>query len=114
MDHTIDVKGKRLGRVATEISSILQGKNHVSYDPKNVSKDRVLVKNYAQLTIGGKKEEQKKYHRHTGYVGHVKTKTFKEAMTKDPRWALRQAVRKMLPRNFLTQKRMRNLIFVEE
>ena len=114
MEHTIDVKGKRLGRVATEISNILQGKKHPNYDPKNVGADRVLVKNYAQLTIGGKKVEQKKYRRHTGYVGHVKTKTFKEAVAKDPRWVLRQAVRKMLPRNFLTQRRMRNLIFVEE
>ncbi len=114
MDYTIDVKNKRLGRVASEISGILQGKKHPTYDPKNVGSDRVLVKNYRELTIGGRKTEQKKYHRHTGYVGHVKTKTFKEAVAKDPRWVLRQAVRKMLPKNFLTQKRMKKLIFIEK
>ena len=114
MDYTIDAKGKRLGRVASEISMILQGKKSPAYEPRLVSNNRVLVKNYQAITVGGGKETKKVYHRHTGYVGGIKSKTYSEAMEKDPKWALRHAVRKMLPRNFLNQKRMKNLIFLEK
>ena len=61
MDYTIDAKGKRLGRVATEIAHILQGKKHASYDPKNVGTDRVLLKNCGGITISGRKYIEKIY-----------------------------------------------------
>ncbi len=63
--------------------------------------------------VTGQKATDKVYYKHTGYVGHLKEKSFEQHMAKDPRFVLRRAVRKMLPRNFLTQKRMNNLIFVE-
>ncbi len=114
MDYHIDAQHKVLGRVASEIAMILQGKKSASYQRNQVSTDKVYVKNVAGLVVTGKKTSDKVYHRHTGYVGHIKEKTFQEAMTKDPKWVLRRAVRKMLPQNFLTQKRIKNLIFVEE
>ena len=113
MDYHIDAKNKVLGRVASEISLILQGKKSAAYQRNQVASDKVYVKNVAGLIVTGNKASDKVYRRHTGYVGHVKEKTFEEAMVKDPKWVLRHAVRKMLPQNFLTAKRLGNLIFVE-
>jgi large subunit ribosomal protein L13 len=114
MEYHIDAKDKVLGRVATEIALILQGKKSAAYQRNRVADDKVYVKNVAEIVVTGNKAKDKIYYRHTGYVGHIKEKTFEEAMTKDPKWVLRRAVRKMLPQNFLTQKRIKNLIFVEE
>jgi large subunit ribosomal protein L13 len=114
MEYHIDVNNKVLGRVASEIALILQGKKSAAYERNRVTEDKVYVKNVAGLVVTGNKAKDKIYYRHTGYVGHIKEKTFEEAMTKDPKWVLRRAVRKMLPQNFLTQKRIKNLIFIEE
>lgn len=113
MDHHIDAKNKILGRVASDIAMILQGKRSATFARNRVSGDRVLVTNYKDIRVTGNKEEQKIYYRHTGYVGHLKELTYRQKFEKDPRQILRRAVRKMLPRNFLTQKRLNNLIFVE-
>ncbi len=113
MEHRIDAKNKVLGRVASEIAYILQGKKSASFQPNRVSNDRVLVKNYRDIKVTGDKATQKIYYRHTGYVGHLKELTFEQKFAKDPKSVLRQAVRKMLPKNFLNQKRIKNLVFVE-
>jgi large subunit ribosomal protein L13 len=114
MDYHIDAKNKVLGRLATEISLILQGKKSVHYAPNRVSNDRVFVKNYAEIAVTGTKLVSKVYHRHTGYVGHIKDTRLEEKFAKDPKTVLRYTVRKMLPRNFLTQQRIKNLRFVKE
>lgn len=114
MDYTIDAKNKRLGRVASEISLILQGKKSATYRANAVGKDRALVKNYRQITVSGSKETGKVYYHHTGYVGHLKEERYEEVFAKDPKRVLRHAVRKMLPQNFLNQKRLKNLIFIED
>lgn len=113
MDYHIDAKNKVLGRVATDISLILQGKRSATFERNRVSADKVYVTNYDSIVVTGKKATDKVYYKHTGYVGHLKEKSFEQHMEKDPRFVLRHAVRKMLPRNFLTQKRLNNLIFVE-
>lgn len=112
-EHHIDAKGKVLGRLATEIALILQGKKSPDYRPNAVSGDKVYLKNYGEVVVTGRKETQKLYHRHTGYVGGIKTATYREMKEKDPRKTIQRAVRKMLPRNFLTSRRMNNLIFVD-
>ncbi len=114
MDYHIDANNKVLGRLATDIALILQGKKSASYRANVVSDDKVYVKNVDGLRVTGNKMVGKVYYRHTGYVGHVKEARLEEKMAKDPRWVLRYAVRKMLPRNFLTQKRIKNLIFIEK
>ncbi len=114
MEYHIDAKGKVLGRVASDIALILQGKKNASYERNRVSDDKVYVRNCGGIKVTGNKEIQKIYYHHTGYVGHLKELTFKQKMEKDPRAVLRRAVRKMLPKNFLNQKRMNNLIFVNE
>ncbi len=113
MDYHIDAKDKILGRLASEIAQILQGKKNPNYDPSKVSGDKVYVKNYAQVRVTGSKAEDKIYYRHTGYVGHLKKLRYKEVMAKDPRKVLRESVRNMLPKNFLNPRRLKNLIFVD-
>lgn len=114
MDYHIDAKHKRLGRLASEIAAILQGKKSPSYEPRLSGSDRALVRNYKEVTVSGSKAKEKVYHRHTGYVGHLKATRFEEAFAKDPKKVIREAVRRMLPKNFLNQRRLKNLIFVEE
>lgn len=113
MDYTIDAKGKRLGRVATEIATILQGKKSVNYAPNKVSGDRVLIKNVKRITVTGNKMEDRIYYRHTGYMGHLKEETMGERFEKDPKRLLREAVRRMLPKNFLNAPRLKNLVFID-
>ena len=113
MDYHIDAKNKILGRLASEIAVILQGKKSPNYMPNAVSADHVFVKNYKDVKLTGGKFKNKIYYRHTGYMGHLKEKTFEQVFQKDPRRVLREAVRRMLPKNFLNQKRIKNLVFVD-
>lgn len=113
MDYKLDAKKKPLGRLASEAAKILQGKHRADYSPEKVSSDRVLVTNFQEVAITGRKETDKVYYRHTGYVGHLKSETYKERKAKDPRRAIREAVRLMLPKNFLNARRLKNLIFLE-
>ena len=114
MDYHIDVNNKVLGRVASDIALILQGKKSASYARNKVGSDKVYVKNVDGIRVTGNKAEAKIYYHHTGYVGHLKELTYEQKFEKDPRSVLRQAVRKMLPKNFLNQQRIKNLIFVEK
>ena len=100
MDYHIDAKNKVLGRLATDIALILQGKKSAAYERNRVSEDKVYVKNVEGLRVTGNKLIQKTYYKHTGYVGHLKEKSLEQKMDQDPRWVLQHAVRKMLPRNF--------------
>ena len=113
MEHIIDAKNKRLGRLASEIAVILQGKKSADYEPRLVGADKVMLKNYREITLTGRKFKEKEYHRHTGYIGHLKTRTFEEAFQKDPKQVIRESVRRMLPKNFLNSRRLKNLIFIE-
>lgn len=114
MEYHIDAKNKILGRVASDIALILQGKKSSSYERNRVSADKVYVKNVDGIRVTGNKAEQKVYYRHTGYVGHLKELTYEQKFAKDPRTVLRLAVRNMLPKNFLNKQRIKNLVFVEK
>jgi large subunit ribosomal protein L13 len=114
MEYHIDAKNKVLGRLATDIALILQGKKSATYERNRVSDDKVYVKNVEGLRVTGNKLIQKTYYKHTGYVGHLKEKSLEQKMDQDPRWVLQHAVRKMLPRNFLTQQRIKNMVFVDK
>ena len=113
-DYTIDAKGKRLGRLATEIAVILQGKKKATYAPNKVGDDRVLLKNVDKIVWTGNKGDQRVYYRHTGFMGHVKEQTLAERKAKDPKYMLRETVRRMLPKNFLNTPRMKHLIFIND
>lgn len=108
--YTIDAKGKKLGRLASEIAVILQGKKNPSYEPRLEGDDQVVVNNIQGITLTGKKASDKIYYHHTGPLGHLKERTYKEVFQKNPAWVLRHAVNLMLPKNRLRAKRMKKLI----
>ena len=109
MHYIIDAKNKPLGRLASEVAHILQGKKSASYEPNKPGTDTILVKNMSGITISGGKETKKIYYRHTGYMGHLYEKTFAMFFAKSPEEVLRRTVENMLPRNFLRQNRMNRL-----
>jgi large subunit ribosomal protein L13 len=112
-EYIIDAKGKKLGRLASEIALILQGKKNPSYNPRVEGEDRVVVKNIKEIVLTGNKFNEKKYYRHTGPLGHLKEKKFSDVFAKNPQWVLRHAVRLMLPKNRLASKRLKRL-FIEK
>lgn len=109
-EYTVDAEGRRLGRLATEIATILQGKDDPSFRAHQVSNVKVRIKNIEGIEISGKKAQQKIYHRHSGRLGHLKKTTYSEAFNKDPEWVLKHAVRLMLPKNRLAKKIIQNII----
>lgn len=110
-DHTIDAKNQKLGRIATRIAIILQGKHLASYEARISGDTRVVVKNVRELVVTGKKADQKIYYRHAGKLGHLKEKRFADVFAKRPEWVLRHAVNLMLPKNRLRSRRIKRLIF---
>ena len=110
MEHTIDAKNKKLGRLASEIAVILQGKKNPQYEPRLGGDDKVTVKNIDKMEFSGKKVKQKKYYRHTTQIGHLKEETLQMVLEKKgPAEVLRRAVKGMLPKNKLSIKRMKRL-----
>lgn len=112
--HTINAEGKILGRLASEIAFLLRGKNKVSFVPHLDEGDIVKVENAEKIVLTGKKAEQKKYYRYTGYPGGLKETKFKELFEKNPQEVLRRAVYNMLPKNKLQDKMIKRLQFINK
>lgn len=109
--HTIDAANKVLGRLATQIAILLQGKDKPDFEPQRDAGDFVIVKNADKIKVTGKKEKQKKYYHHSGYLGGLKEVPFKKVFEKDPSEVLKKAVWGMLPKNKLRAKRIKRLKF---
>lgn len=110
MNYTIDATNKPLGRLASEIAVILQGKKNPEYQPRLEGEDKVIVKNIDKMTVTGKKIKQKIYYRHTTQIGHLKERTLQIIWEKKgPAEVLRRAVMGMLPKNKLRAKRIKRL-----
>ena len=111
MDYTIDATNKNLGRLAVEVATILQGKKSPDYEPRLAGQDKVIVKNVTKMETTGNKMGGKIYHRHTGYMGHIKSETLEEVITKKGQAeALKRAVMRMLPKNRLQNPRIKRLV----
>ena len=109
--HLVDVEGKILGRVSSDIAKLLMGKSK-PYLVKNLDcGDYVVVVNASRVKVTGKKETDKKYYRHSGYPGGLRTETFKELKESKPEEIIRHAVKGMLPQNKL-RDRMLTRLFV--
>ena len=106
----IDAENKTLGRLASEIALILQGKNSPEYAPHKVGGNRVIVKNIDKIKVTGNKASQKIYYRHSGKPGNLKKETYQSIFEKSPEKVLISAVKGMLPRNRLRGERMKMLI----
>jgi len=113
--YIIDAKDKILGRLSTQIASILYGKNKVDFTPNKDNGDYVVVINAKQVKVTGNKVEDKKYYRHSGYPGGLKTASYREVIEKNPEKIITHAVKGMLPKNkisILALKRLR--VFSDE
>ncbi len=109
-EYIIDAKDMALGRLASKIALLLQGKDKPDYEGRKIGSNKVIIKNIKSLKVSGKKADQKTYYRHTGYMGHLKETKYKEAFAKSPEWVLKHAVLGMLPKNSLQSKRIKLLI----
>jgi len=107
--HVVDAAKAPLGRVATQAASLLIGKHKPSFTKHIDNGDGVVIINAAKVVLTGKKAEQKQYYSHSGYPGSLKTTTFKQAMSKDPKFVVTNAVRGMLPKNKLQGNRLKRL-----
>ncbi|MEK9154709.1 MAG: 50S ribosomal protein L13 [Patescibacteria group bacterium] len=111
MDYIIDATDKKLGRLASEVALILQGKKNPQYEPRLEGEDRVIIKNISKISISDKKAKQKIYYRHTTQIGHLKSQTMAMMLeSKGPGEVLKKVVREMLPENKLRIKRIKKLI----
>ena len=111
----IDAKGEVLGRLASRVSLILQGKDKPTFDRSKASGDACVVVNASKIHLSGRKMEQKKFHRHTGFVGGLVTRTAREMHERDETFLIRKAVERMLPKNQLRREHMRKLrVFPDE
>lgn len=107
--HVIDVADRPLGRVATEIATLLRGKHKPSFTPALDVGDYVVVINAARVAVTGNKREQKMYYRHSGYPGGLRQMAFKDLIERYPERAVERAVRGMLPKNRIGARQFTHL-----
>ena len=105
----IDAEDVVVGRLAAYISKVLRGKNKSQYTPHMDNGDFVIVTNIEKIKFTGKKFNNKKYHRHTGYPGGLKTTSPSILMNKKPEEILKLAVKRMLPGGPLAKKQLTKL-----
>ncbi len=97
----VDAKGKTLGRLATQIATILRGKNKPIYAPNIDVGDYVIVINAEHIAVTGNRLDDKKYYRHSGYHGGIKEITLRDQLERHPERVIQAAVKGMLPKNAL-------------
>jgi large subunit ribosomal protein L13 len=105
----VDASGQTLGRLATQIADALRGKRKPEYTPHCDVGDFVIVVNAEKIHVTGNKLEAKRYYRHSGYPGGLRTRTMGEQLERRPEEVLRKAVKGMLPRTRLGRAQLRKL-----
>ena len=107
--HVMDAEGKTLGRLSSEIATLLQGKHKPIYVPHLNTGDYVVVVNTDKVRVTGKKLAQKKYYRHSGYPGGLREETLEKLLDRTPTRAIRHAVKGMLPKNTIGRRMLSRL-----
>ncbi|MEM6435712.1 MAG: 50S ribosomal protein L13 [Cyanobacteria bacterium P01_D01_bin.115] len=102
--YVVDATDQRLGRLATEVASILRGKNKPTFTPNMDTGDFVVIVNAEKVVVTGNKSSQKLYRRHSGRPGGMKTETFAQLQDRIPERIIEKAVKGMLPKNALGRK----------
>jgi large subunit ribosomal protein L13 len=105
----VDATGQTLGRIATQIADTLRGKRKPEYTPHCDVGDFVIVVNAEKVSVTGNKRQEKRYYRHSGFPGGLRSRTFEEMIERRPEEVLRLAVKGMLPRNRLGRQQLRKL-----
>src|SRR5437868_7775737 len=107
--YLVDADGRTLGRLATQIADTLRGKSKPQYTPHVDTGDFVVVVNADKIRVTGQKLDQKRYYRHSGYAGGLKSRTLREQLERRPTEVLRTAVKGMLPKNRLARQQINKL-----
>ena len=107
--YLVDAEGKTLGRLATQIADTLRGKRKPQYTPHIDTGDFVIVVNAEKIQVTGNKLDQKRYYRHSGYPGGLRSRTLREQLDRRPTEVLRVAVKGMLPKNRLARQQITKL-----
>ncbi|MGD8207501.1 MAG: 50S ribosomal protein L13 [Thiohalocapsa sp.] len=107
--YLIDAEGKTLGRLAAELARRLRGKHKPQYTPHVDTGDYLVVVNADKVRVTGNKLQDKVYYRHTGYVGHLKSKRLADMLDEHPERVIEYAVKGMLPRNPLGRAMFKKL-----
>ena len=109
--HTIDASQKPLGRLASQVATLLTGKGKRTYRAEHDQGDYVVIKNASKAQFSGRKLEQKISYQFSGYPGGLKETRWNTLLAKNPNKILRDAVARMLPKNRLQRERLNRLKF---
>ncbi len=107
--YVVDAADHTLGRLASEVASVLRGKNKPTYTPHMDTGDYVIVVNADKIKVTGKKLDQKIYYHHSDYVGGMKETTLKDMLAKKPEYVIEHAVKGMLPKGPLGRQMYKKL-----
>ena len=107
--HVVDATGKTLGRMATEIATLLMGKHRTDYTPYRLVGEGVIVVNAERIVVTGNKAETREYTYYTGFPGGLRSVKLADYLKKSPEELVRLAVRRMLPKNQLAAKMISRL-----
>jgi large subunit ribosomal protein L13 len=107
--YVIDAQGQTLGRLATQVATLLRGKHKPTYTPHVDCGDYVIIVNAEKIHVTGQKMTQKNYYRHSGYPGGIEQVTLRDQLQKFPDRVVEQAVRGMLPKNRLGRRMFKKL-----
>lgn len=107
--HIVDADGVVLGRLASQVASVLRGKQRPGFTPHCDMREFVVVVNAEKVRLTGKKQEIKTYFSHSGFIGHEKQTSYKELMQKKPAEVIRRSVKGMLPGTKLGKNMLRKL-----
>ena len=107
--YVVDAEGLVLGRLATEVASILRGKRKPIFAPHIDTGDHVIIVNADKIVLTSGKAERKPVYRHSGYPGGLKTETFAQLMARKPEDAVRRSIKGMLPKNRLGRQMLTKL-----
>lgn len=107
--YVVDATNKVLGRLAGQIAIRLRGKHKPDFTPHLDTGDFIIVINAEKVRLTGRKLDQKMYHRHSGYLGGLKSMTAKQMLEKKPEEIIRLAVKRMLPKNKLARHQLKKL-----
>lgn len=109
--YRFDATDEPIGRIASKIAAVLQGKLLPAYNPSEILNIKVVVQNAGKMVVTGKKMKEKKYFRYTGYPGGIKSKTMGEYFESSPEELLKKVIRNMLPKNRLRSKMLKRIQF---
>lgn len=107
--YVLDANGRTLGEVAVEAATLLRGKHKPTFAPHADCGDNVIIINAEKVVLTGNKLEQKMYYHHTGYIGNMKEVKYKTLMAEKPEFAVKKAVKGMLPANTIGRKSLTRL-----